>query len=84
MGGLTTAAFLGAAVVRAVGSAAVPIASITALLLLGATPLLRRVARWASSPRPERTAAWSLLGAAPLLFLFAKVAIGNDAVVSSG
>jgi hypothetical protein len=84
VGGLTTAAFLTASAVRAVGSRAIPIASIMALLLLlGATPLLRRVARWAGSPLPERAAAWSLLGSAPLLFLGAKMAIGNDPLVTS-
>lgn len=83
VGGLTMAAYLGGGLARAVGPAAVPVASITALLLLGATPLIRRVARWAGSPAPSRCAAWSLAGAAPLLFLGAKIAIGHDPVISS-
>ena len=83
VGGLTMAAFLGGALVRAVGSSAVPVTSITALLLLATTPLLRRMARWAGSPRPERAAAWSLLGAAPALFLAARFAIGNYPVLVS-
>jgi hypothetical protein len=83
VGGLTTAAYLGAGVARGAGSVAVPIASIAAALLFATTPLLRRLARWAGSPRPERCAAGSLLGAAPLLFLGAKVALGNDPIVSS-
>jgi hypothetical protein len=83
VGGLTTAAFLGAGAARGAGSVAVPIASIAAALLFATTPLLRRLARWAGSPRPARCAAGSLLGAAPLLFLGAKVALGNDPVVTS-
>lgn len=83
VGGLATAAYLASLLVRAAGSTAVPVASITALLLLGATPLVERAARWAGSARPERAAAWSFVGVAPLLFLGAKIAIGNEPVISS-
>lgn len=83
VGGLTTAAFLAACAVRAVGGRAVPVASVMALLVLGATPLLRRAARWAGSPRPERTAAWSPLGAALLAFVGAEIAIGDGLIVTS-
>jgi hypothetical protein len=83
VGGMATAAYLGAGAARTAGGIGVPIASITALALLASTPLLARVARWAGSPRPARAAAWSLAGVAPVLYLGAKIAIGNDAVVSS-
>lgn len=83
VGGLSAAAFLIAGVVRLAGSVAVPVIPITALLLVAATPLIRRQARWAGTPRPDLCAAWSLLGVLPLLFLGAKFAIGNDPVLSS-
>jgi hypothetical protein len=83
VGALTTAAYLGAGLIRAVGTVAVPVASFAAVLLLATTPLLRIAARRAGSPRPERCAAASLLGAVPLLFLGAKVALGNDPILSS-
>ena len=67
VGSVTSIAYLAACVVWGAGGSAVPIASITALLLIAATPLLRRAARWAGAPRPELCAAWSLLGAFPLL-----------------
>ena len=81
--GLFTGAFLAAGAVWQVGGIAVPVASITALILIAATPLLRRAARWAGAPRPERCAAWSLLGALPLLFLGAMSAINSDPVLAS-
>lgn len=81
IGSLTPVAYLAACVVRGAGSVAVPIASITALLLVAATPLLRRLARWAGSPRPELCAAWSLLGAFPLLAFGARIAL-SDPVLS--
>src|SRR4051812_34975011 len=84
VGALATAAYLAGSLARAPGTVAVPVASITALVLFfGATPLIQRVARWAGSPRPERAAAWSLISAAPLLFLGAKFAIGHDPIVTS-
>lgn len=83
VGGLSVAAYLGAGLARLAGSVAVPVASITALLLVAATPLLRRLARWAGAPRPELCATWSVLGALPLLLLGARIALGNDAVIAS-
>ncbi|MEO5730218.1 MAG: hypothetical protein ABI134_09205 [Byssovorax sp.] len=82
VGSLTSVAYLAACVARGAGGVAVPIASLTALLLVAATPLLRRLARWAGTPRPELCAAWSLLGAFPLLALGARIAL-SDPVLSS-
>jgi len=83
VGGLSAVAFLTAGIVRLVGSVAVPVISITALLLLAATPLLRRLARWAGTPRPDHAAAWSLLGVLPLLILGAQYALGDEPILSS-
>jgi hypothetical protein len=81
-GSLASIAYLAACVVWGAGGAAVPIASLTALLLLAATPLLRRAARWAGAPRPELCAAGSLLGALVPLALGARIALGEPVLTS--
>jgi len=82
MGWLAALAFIVSGVIRMMGDVWVPVASLSALLLLASKPLANRVMRWADVPRGEVVAALAMLGACPVLLLGALYAM-SDPIVSS-
>lgn len=82
MGALAGVAFVAAGVLRLASDVVVPVASITAILLLLGKPIADRLAAWAHIPRPQIVSAIGLMAMAPMLFLGALMAMG-DPILSS-
>lgn len=79
-GGLSVAAFIVAGISRALLD--LPVATLTAVLLLAGTPLIARLATWAGVPRARAAAALAPAAVAPFLFAGAGYALGQPIVVS--
>jgi hypothetical protein len=82
LGSLAAAAFVAAGIARMAADVWLPVSSLTAALLLAATPLANRVAAWARVPRGPAGTPLGALGVAPLLFLGAGFAMGDPIVAS--
>lgn len=79
-GGLAVTAFIAAGIGRAIVD--VPVATITAILLIAGTPLLARLGAWAGVPRAWAAAALAPSAIAPFLFAGAGYALGQPIVTS--